>query len=168
MKYQDIPQYTRSSNYAVTVFWSYLEDQLNNWAESNLDLEPDFQRAHVWTLAQQSAYVEYILRGGLSGRDIYFNCVGWQAAYDGPFVIVDGKQRLAAVRGFLRDHVPVFGHRFSEIEGRLPHAARFTFHVNDLATREEVLQWYLDMNARGTPHTPEELQHVRDLLTAKR
>jgi hypothetical protein len=36
--------------------------------------------------------------------------------------------------------------------------------VNDLKTREEVLQWYLDLNSGGVVHTEEELNRVREML----
>ena len=37
-------------------------------------------------------------------------------------------------------------------------------NINDLKTRREVLQWYIDMNAGGTPHSKEEIDRVRGLL----
>jgi uncharacterized protein with ParB-like and HNH nuclease domain len=130
-----------------------------------LDLTPDFQRQHVWTLEQQSAYVEYILRGGMSGRELYFNCVGWMGDYKGPFVIVDGKQRLEAVRKYLRNEIPILnGVYHKDFEDRLPSTAQFILCINNLPTRAEVLQWYLEMNSGGTPHTQEELDKVKFLL----
>ena len=124
MTYKEIPRFTRNANYRINVDWPYLEKQLQGWIEERevapLNIDPEFQRAHVWRPEQQSAYVEYILRGGISGREIYFNCIGWNSDYRGPFVLVDGKQRLEAVRSFLRDEVPVFGgHKCSQIEGRI-------------------------------------------------
>ena len=38
-----------------------------------LQLNPEFQRGHVWTEEQQIAWVEYYLRGGKSGNTIYLN-----------------------------------------------------------------------------------------------
>lgn len=38
-------------------------------------------------------------------------------------------------------------------------------NVNDLKTRDEVLQWYIDINAGGTPHTKEEIERVRAMLS---
>ena len=59
------------ARYRVDVMWSYLFSHLNHYNESyGIDLDPDFQRAHVWAEAQQIAYVEYQLRGGISGKDI--------------------------------------------------------------------------------------------------
>ena len=37
-------------------------------------------------------------------------------------------------------------------------------HVNNLKTKREVLQWYIDMNAGGTPHTTEEIERVKKLI----
>jgi len=36
--------------------------------------------------------------------------------------------------------------------------------MNDLKTRAEVLQWYIEFNAGGTPHTEAEINRVRELL----
>lgn len=157
-------------NYRVNVMWDYLEMHLEHWSDNRdaakLDLDPDFQRGHVWTPEQQTAYVEYILKGGMSGREIYFNCTGWMKDWRGPFVIVDGKQRLQAAREFMADRVKVFGgHVRSDIEGRLSMNAQFIFNVNDLKTRAAVLKWYLEMNTGGTPHTPDEISKVKAMLT---
>lgn len=166
-----MPTFTRNPSYRVHTDWKYLEDALQSWMDrsskqiASLDLDPDFQRCHVWTPEQQTAYVEYALKGGTSGREIYFNCGGWQGNYEGPFVIVDGKQRLHAVRQFLANQVTIFnGHYFGDIEGRLPTTAYFNFNVNDLKTRAEVIKWYLEMNTGGTPHTAEEIAKAKALL----
>lgn len=168
-RFQDIPQFTQSGSYAVDVGWNYLEKHLEDWTRRDgtapVDLDPDFQRAHVWTREQQVAYVEYCLRGGRSGRDLYFNCVGWMRDYRGPFVLVDGKQRLTAVRSFLADEFEAFGSKHSEYTDSMRvHIMTFRFHVNDLKTRAQVLNWYLEMNAGGTPHTDEEIGRVSALL----
>lgn len=133
---------------------------------TSLDLDPDFQRAHVWNESKRSRYVEFILRRGHSSRDIYFNCAKWPESVDGePLVLVDGKQRLDAVRRFLHDEVLAFGRRYSEFSGKLNMlVAYFDFHINSLETRAEVLQWYLDLNTGGVCHTPKEIAKVQALL----
>lgn len=168
MKYSDIEKFTGTGNYHVNVSWKYLDDTLLQWENEELiplDLCPDFQRGHVWTLEQRIAYVEYCLRGGLSGRDIYFNCNGWMGNFDGPFVLVDGLQRLTSVRMFLTDRLRAFGHLCSEFEDEL-HLMEpcFDFYVNNLETRAEVLKWYLEMNSGGVIHSKDELDRVARLL----
>lgn len=171
MHFNDLPRFTRNPSYRVTITWDYLLDQIQRWSQEHLcpvNLDPDFQRPHVWTPAQQTAYVEYILKGGASGKEIYFNCAGWQNSYKGPFVLVDGKQRLQAATAFLKNELPIFGgYLCKDIEGRIPHNALFYFNVNDLNTRAEVLRWYLEMNTGGTPHTDSEIQKVQDMLNTE-
>jgi hypothetical protein len=172
LNFQELAKsFTPMPNYRVNVMWDYLEQHLEHWAArgdegmAQLDLDPDFQRGHVWTPEQQTAYIEYILKGGMSGREIYFNCTGWMKDWRGPFVIVDGKQRLHAAREFMANRVPVFGgHYRKDIEGRLSLNAQFLFNVNDLKTRAEVLKWYLEMNTGGTPHTADEIEKVQSML----
>lgn len=168
MKYSDIPQFP-TSHYRIDVPLSSVKAQLDRYVEGyGLDLDPDFQRGHVWTPEQQTSYMEYMLRGGEGGREILFNHPGWMGSYKGDFVIIDGKQRLTAALGFLNDTVPVYGRRCSEIEGRIPWSASFSFRVFKMQTREEILQYYLDLNAGGTPHAAEEIERVRALLHAER
>lgn len=167
-RFRDIPQFIPDGNYSINVSWSYLERQLGGWIEEGLDLDPDFQRAHVWGTEKQIAYVEFILRGGRSSRFIFFNNPNWQvqAVAREDFVLVDGKQRLQAVRSFLRSDIPAFGVYHSQFVDKLPAMCGpdFIFQVNTLRTRAEVLEWYLQLNAGGVVHTKAELDKVRRLL----
>ena len=166
-KFRDIPRFTRDGKYRSDTSWDYF---INDWVpkhieELNFDMDPDFQRSHVWVESQQIRYCEFILRGGKSARDIYINHPGWMTDWNGDMVLVDGKQRIEAVRRFLHNEIKVFGHYFNEYEDRLPLLdASFSVNVNDLQTRAEVLQWYLDINAGGVVHTNEEIEKVRRLL----
>lgn len=165
--FRDIPQFTRTANYQVDISWSYLLEALRGYVgKDGLDMDPDFQRAHVWDAERQKRYVEFILRGGDSGKDIYTNCPRWHHGGVKDFVLVDGKQRLEAVTKFLRSELPIFdGHLFKDYTDSLRITqASFKWHVNDLDTRAEVLQWYLDLNSGGVVHTSEELDRVRGLL----
>ena len=165
--FKNIPQLTKSSNYRVNITWKYLAQQMAIFQdEMNLDIDPDFQRDHVWTLDQQIKYIEYVLRGGTTGLDIYFNCIDWACMKsDSVFVLIDGKQRLNAVRKFMNNELKAFGYLFKEFEDsirmRMP---QLIFNVNDLETRKDVLQWYLEINTAGTPHTVEEIEKVENML----
>lgn len=167
MRFRDVPQFSGWGNYVVDHGWRHLLDTLERYQEEyGLELCPDFQRGHVWTPHQQTAFVEYGLRGGHYSMNILTNCVGWLRGMSGPFQMVDGLQRVTAVLRFLRNEVPVFGgHYFRDFEDNMsPMEPRFRWYVNDLNTRAEVLSWYLDLNSGGTVHTARELDRVRDLL----
>lgn len=166
MKFKDISKMTRAPRWMVDMPW----DEMEWWLEAKksrgykMDMDPEFQRGHVWTYDQQVAYLEFTIRGGYTGKDIYFNCPGWGADYRGPFVLVDGKQRLTAVAGFLNNKVRAFGHKFEDYTDRIPNWCAFRVHVNNLGTEADVIKWYLEMNSGGTPHTQEELERVKFLL----
>jgi len=176
MKFKDIPKFIHGGNYACDVSWAYLEEWLEHQRkDADLDLDPDFQRGHVWDDDKRRAYVEYVLRGGQSSKDLWWNCKGWMdGRRDEPLTIVDGKQRLEAVCKFLRNELFVFrdldkrnalGFLYCDFEDKLGIVGpSFRMHVNNLATRKLVLQWYLDLNAGGVVHTSEELARVRQLL----
>jgi hypothetical protein len=166
MKYSDIKQFPRS-NYQITVDWKSLQFQLD-WMSKDYraDFDPDFQRGHVWTEEQQISYCEYILRGGPSGRDVYFNCPNREnGGIEGDFTLVDGKQRIQAVLRFLNNEIRVFGTYHRDFEGPLRSmSCNFQWHVAAIETRAELLEWYLDFNSGGTDHRQEELDRVRELL----
>jgi hypothetical protein len=174
MRFRDIPSFTRSANYSVDVQWRHLDSQLAGFAEdakvfeATFELDPDFQRGHVWDQEKQIRFVEFVLRGGAGSRDIHFNCPGWQAQTPkgSRFVLVDGKQRIEAVCAFMRGDFPVFGSKYSEFTDMLPIYARFKFHVNNLPDDAAVLQWYLDLNDGGVVHSSDELARVRTMLSA--
>jgi hypothetical protein len=171
MDFRSIPKLTRDGRYKIHVSWDSLEWNLQRYVEEyNLDLDPDFQREHVWTEEKQIAYVEHVLRGGQASNEIRFNCIGWQNTYEGPMVLVDGKQRLNAVRRFLRDEIKAFGHTCTELQipghaHQVPDIYNFIFYINDLDSRAEVLKWYLELNSGGVVHSQEELDRVRILLS---
>jgi hypothetical protein len=174
-KFADIKLLTQCSGYCINVGLDYLPQQyLHYVVDYGLEVSPDFQRGNVWTEQQKIRFMEYMLRGGASGLDIYTNCPTWQGVKTGTYendwyVLVDGKQRLDAALAFLNNEFPIFGAYYREYTDN-PRiiVANFRWHVNTLKTREECLQWYLDLNCGGTIHTDSELDHVRALLREKK
>ena len=173
VKFKDIKPFIVDGDWWVDVTFVNLEMQLKSFEETyGLDLNPDFQRGHVWTESQQILYVENMLRGMKSGRDIRLNSPAFGTA-DGNnksdlkdiLLCVDGLQRLTAVRRFMNNEFKVFGFYLKEYED-LPRDrfASLRIHINGLQTRREVLEWYLQMNSGGTVHSESELNRVRLLL----
>lgn len=164
-RFKDIPQFIQAGSYCVDMPLKMIPGKIKEWEDDlGLQLNPDFQRGHVWTEEQQIAFMEFILRGGESGRIVYFNHPGWMGSFEGEFVCVDGLQRLTAICRFFNNEIPAFGHYFGEFEDKLNSLACMKFNVNRLQTRKEVLQWYLEMNTGGTPHSKEEIERVRNMM----
>lgn len=168
-KFKDIPPFTSSGSYQIDCSPEYLVEWIEKEQEEmGLELNPDFQRGHVWTEQQQIAFLEYFLRGGKSGTILYFNCPSWHhnvpdGAYN-DYVCVDGLQRITAFQRFIRNEIPAFGSYYREYTDSMKLRYTMKVNVNDLKTKAEVLQWYIEMNAGGTPHTDEEIERVKEML----
>ncbi|MFW5848052.1 MAG: DUF262 domain-containing protein [bacterium] len=169
MKFKDIPQFPHA-NYIVNIGWKYLNDWLNSHNENTMKLEmnPPYQRGYVWSQQQKIAYIEYQLKGGFSGKDIFWNCKTWNSLKGNPNVVelVDGQQRVKSVLEFLNNKFPIFdGHYFKDFEDTLfVLNADFVMHVNNLQSDKEIVQWYLGMNTGGSIHTDEDLKPAYDML----
>ena len=165
--------------YTVDSHFMNLEAMLASYQRDwGLNLDPDFQRGHVWTKAQRVAYIEGVMRGtvGESQRIIQFNAPHWENSHyvgDLPaeIQIVDGKQRLTTVRQYLAGELKIFGglsvkdfddSRYSPRMGQY----RFRFNIHAFANRQELLRYYLDINSGGTPHSKAEIKRVQALLVA--
>lgn len=170
MKFSDIEQFTKSGDYEVNIRLNHLEKTLKEYDEDyGLELNPDFQRGHVWSEEQQRAYVEFFIKGGKTARIIYFNCPSFSGNYEdnNPMVCVDGLQRLTAIRRFLNNDLKVFGYYLDEFEDKdifFRTASKLKFNINNLKTKEEVLKWYLDFNTGGTVHSNEEINRIKEML----
>jgi hypothetical protein len=169
MKRSDIKLLVPPGHYSPDCEWEHFVD---SWVTDHRGIKvvvPDFQRCHVWTREQQIAYVENMLRGYPSGRDVYYNHPTWgsyENATSYPLEIIDGQQRINAVVAFLGNEFPVFGNTYyKDFEGGLDYGtAFFKVHVLNMKTRREVIEWYIAFNAGGTVHTKEDLDKARCLL----
>lgn len=173
-----IPQFITDGHYGVDVSWRFLE----KWLEGHTyDVDSPYQRSHVWTRQQASRFVEYCLKGGRHSRELRWNRRGYNTTgkkrwQDMPadklastnLELVDGKQRLKAVRSFLADELEVFDgvlcSDFDGLEMAFKLHLSFRMTVNSLDYQVEVLQWYLDLNSGGTVHTDDELDKVKKML----
>jgi hypothetical protein len=166
------------ASYCIDICFRDIENQLENYQQNyNLDLDPDFQRGYKWTREQQIHYIECYVRGVLPEqvKTITFNCNNWDG-YDSTepqqMVLVDGKQRLNAVRSFLRGDFKIF----SDIDGGVSkdyfRGTRFTFDGNNglkfsilsLPKRIDYLRYYKAFNTGGTVHTVQEIELVDSLI----
>jgi uncharacterized protein with ParB-like and HNH nuclease domain len=165
-RFRDIPQMS-VANYSASTAWEHMDEKLEDkWGNINgeIDMNPDYQRGHVWTKRQQEEYIEHVLKGGMGGRDIYWNCPGWMDDFRGPMELVDGKQRINAVLLFLNNKIKAFGYYYKDYTDRMDMInASFIFHVNDLEDRKDVIKWYLDLNS-GQPHSRKDIKKAEDLL----
>jgi hypothetical protein len=175
----------RRCSYRVDVPLGTVEDTLASFEndarsrKGTLELNPDFQRGHVWSQDKQVSYLENLFRG-VAPRNIRFNCAGWYPGEQKPgdlnpgdIVCMDGLQRLTAARDFLAGKITIFGGQTREdLAGTSFDVSRFgagwnlSVEMFQIATRADLLQFYLDINTGGVVHSEEELSRVKGLLEA--
>lgn len=169
-KFVNIPQFTTDGNYQIDVDLRRVPQWIKTeQKEANLQLNPVFQRGHVWNEKQQVSWLEFFLKGGKSGDVVYFNCPSWHHKVPdknyNEYVCVDGLQRLTAICRFINNEIKVFGSYFSEYEDPIfLNRHTLKININDLKSEKEVMQWYVDMNSAGTQHSNEEIERVRQMI----
>lgn len=123
MRFQDIKPFVgMRGSYAVDVSWNFLQKHYDGWVKDyGLDTNPNYQRGYVWTEQQKVRYCEFVLKGGRTGRELFFNCPGRHGTPKANIELVDGKQRLEAVLGFLNNQFSVFGGYRQDYTDTPPH-----------------------------------------------
>lgn len=155
------------SNWRTNSDWRHLREAVDRYIrEYGLELNPDFQRGHVWTQEQQIKYVEFKLLGGVGSNEITLNCPRWSQGERDDFVLVDGLQRMTAALAFMNKEIKAFGYYYDEFDDWKVALSQvdFIFVMNEVPTRKAVIEWYIKLNSAGTHHTSEELDRVRALL----
>lgn len=80
-----------------------LETIVSRIEAGELDLQPDFQRGEIWDTKRRQRLVDTIL------REWYVPAIHIVVDSDGEEVVLDGQQRLAAIRDFFADRVKIDG-----------------------------------------------------------
>lgn len=170
MKFTEIEKFPFPS-YNVHIPWGMLkaslEEHYASGSQYKLDLDPPFQRGYKWSEKQKTEYIEFQLKGGYTGKDIYFNCPKWMHWSDytkehgvvPTMELVDGKQRLNAVLEFLEGKVLAFGQTVDQFEEPIRMCkCNFNFYVCNMEKREDIIKWYIAMNTGGSIHTENDLK----------
>ena len=165
---------------SYTVGLDYLKDFL--FKRPELELDPIFQRGNVWTLEQKIAFVENFLRRPQAvNRKIYFNDGSLfnklienesNNFIAGKWVCLDGLQRLTALLDFMDGKFACFDGQLTW--DKIQKAPNKNEILNDseleiyqlyMKTNQEVIDFYVDFNSAGTPHSKDEIERVKLLLS---
>jgi hypothetical protein len=136
--------------------------------EGDLDLAPDFQRHNVWKIQQKCRLIESILLR-IPLPAFYFS-----SSEDGSMQVVDGVQRLSAIRDFANNQFPLAeleylspeleGKRFNDITGTLWtrrfNSTQISANVIDPQTPYQVkFNIFKRINTGGSPLNAQEIRH---------
>lgn len=134
-----------------------------------VDLNPEYQRGHVWSLEDKVALIESIFNrvdiGMFSFIELPFN----ENNPDGPiYEVLDGKQRLSAIVEFCEGRFPWRGMHWHDLNNRDKcDFERTTIAVGYTAekiTRKQKLNHFLRLNTKGRVQSEEHMDKVRKML----
>lgn len=146
-----------------------LREVVEQIADKEIDLAPDFQREYVWKKRQKTRLVESILLG-IPLPAFYFN-----QDPDGTYQVVDGVQRLTTIHLFmdgehaldeedleyLRD---LTGKRYADLDAATQRRFRSTqivVHIIEAQTPEDVkYDIFGRVNTLGSPLSAQEIRHA--------
>lgn len=136
-----------------------------------ININPPYQRNHVWTSEQQEAFMGALLQDDSRIPPIYVNQRDDEKK---TCDVVDGKQRITAILAWLNDEILAFcpsGHtvRYSDFlktttDKRIL-GIRVTLHWRFLQLSEvDAMRFYVALNSGGTIHTENEIARVKRLI----
>lgn len=135
---------------------------------------PEYQRGLVWSETQKVNLIKTIMAGVPIGTFVFA-----RQAYDKQtlkklpvrkYYLLDGQQRLNAIRGFLDNEFDMDGYFFKDLP-YLDKRAFIDFHnfgsmiINE-PTLEQELDFYFTLNFGGTAHTKEDLEKIMKCKSA--
>jgi hypothetical protein len=132
-----------------------------------LETSPAFQRGSVWTLEQKQEWIKSIMdRLPLPAIFINEHQYG-KGAYGDKIVIIDGKQRVEAILGFINNEFPVNGEYYKDQDDLFKRGfqqAGIPIVTCQFETEKECIELYVRLLTTGTQHTTEEIEKARGLL----
>ncbi|MBP3127848.1 DUF262 domain-containing protein [Thalassospira sp. ER-Se-21-Dark] len=105
---EDLAELEHSTGWAAgAALWSTdwtAETVISQLVRGNIDLNPSFQRRSAWTDARQSLFIESLILG----LPIPQLILAEDSKKRGSFIVIDGKQRLLAIRRFAAEQDSAF------------------------------------------------------------
>lgn len=130
-----------------------------------VDFDVDYQREHVWELSDKVALIDSIFNNIEIGKFVF---VQRDFGVKGKlYEIVDGKQRLTALKEFYEDRFMYKGYFFSELNP----VNKNKFESHNIAygylenpDRRAIFETFIKLNTTGRPMKNKDIEKVKKLL----
>jgi hypothetical protein len=148
---------------------SGIDSLFDYYYRCNLDMEPDYQRGHIWTLEDKVALIDSVFNDIEIGKFVFI-FTGYNK--DSNYEILDGKQRLTALIEFYEGRFKYKGKTYYELNRR-DQAMFLRFHISYARTDEPIsnemkYRYFLRLNTRGKEQDPKHIEYVKSLLEKSR
>ena len=145
-----------------------IEGVLTRYYHFGVDMDPYYQRGYVWEQEDKELLIDSIFSNIRIGELVfakrdYETCQSSGSLYE----ILDGKQRLDALRGYYENRYPYHGYYFNDLGARDRHVLlERTIPVADLIRPDEetILRCFLMLNRTGKRMDAAHLSSVEAML----
>ena len=141
-----------------------LDSLLHRIYHSGVNFDPEYQRDLVWDLADKVSLIDSIFNNIEIGK---FAFIKRDYSYDIFYEILDGKQRLTALREFYEDRFEYKGCTYSEMSPDDRHHFRNTgVTIGDIAEpkdRKDIYRYFVKLNTAGKPIDQSHLDKIKKL-----
>ena len=125
---------------------------------------PEYQRGYVWNLEDKQRLIDSIFNRTDIGKFVFVE-------YPYPeyrLEIVDGKQRIAAIREYIEGRFPYKGKTFYQLSNADVHAfedtnVQYVMLDSTKVSKADILWLFLSVNAAGVPQTEEHIAKAKAL-----
>ena len=140
-------------------------------SDDPVDMHPDYQRGTCWSDDQCAKFMGFMAEGGSAP----YVWIQRDPGYKKQDELVDGLQRITAVRRFYLNEVPMeltdgtrmYLRDFSSEDQKMlcgNGGPVLTIKYTKYENRADVLRFYIRLNRGGTVHSDAEIDRVRELL----
>jgi hypothetical protein len=155
-------RFSYSQRHVISLLWTYYS--------SGIDLDQDYQRGNVWTGKQKYMLIESIYRNIDIGK---FTIIrrSFKDEKSRYYEMLDGKQRLTALKEFYESRFMYRGRYYHELHGRdQAHFDNYAISYGETEplTDEQKYRYFLKLNTSGTPQDPEHIKKVEQMWIHER
>jgi len=158
-------EFRQEEKYFIRQINSAVDSLLHNVYRAGVDVDVEYQRDHVWKLADKIALIDSIFNNIDIGKFVF---VQRDYSSDVFYEILDGKQRLTALKEFYEDRFKYNGYYYSE----LSRMDKYKFGNHGITmgylenpNKEAIFETFIKLNTCGKPMASKHINHVKQLLS---
>ncbi len=142
-------EFAKRDDIFLQYFQTGIFSLLNKIYHMGVDFNPSYQRELVWSIEDKEALIDSIFNSIDIGKFVFI-FKGYDS--DERYEILDGKQRLSAIREYYEDQFPYKGKYFSDLSIRdKDHFIDYKINVAETEeiTEERKLRYFIKLNTTG-------------------
>lgn len=155
----------QEERYRIRQYNGSIDSMLHQIYHPGVDFDVEYQREHVWSLDDKVALIDSIFNNIDIGKFVFvqrdFSVV------DKLYEVLDGKQRLTAIKEFYEDRFRYKGLLFSELSFVDRHAFEnhsIVYGYLENPDKRGIFETFIKLNTTGRPMENKDIEKVKKLL----